>query len=127
MREKLKLINLIVNHAQYDFLTRFNKIAIQGSPQMAVDNKANSLSRVYSSLSRVYSPNGGCSRFIYYNNVFCTYILITCVYKSTLNIYTDNTIKCKHLFPLWSSQTLHKTYYVNVTTSKTYKLYNILK
>ena len=26
----------------------FNKIAIQGSPQMAVDKKANSLSRVYS-------------------------------------------------------------------------------
>ena len=29
-------------------LTRFNKIAIQGSPQMAVDKKDNSLSRVYS-------------------------------------------------------------------------------
>ena len=29
-------------------LTRFNKIAIQGSPHMAVDKKANSLSRVYS-------------------------------------------------------------------------------
>ena len=30
------------------FLTRFNKIAIHGTPQMAVDNEAISLSRVYS-------------------------------------------------------------------------------
>ena len=29
-------------------LTRFNKIAIQGTPQMAVDNEAIILSRVYS-------------------------------------------------------------------------------
>ena len=29
-------------------LTRFNKIAIQGTPQMAVDNEAICLSRVYS-------------------------------------------------------------------------------
>ena len=29
-------------------LTRFNKIAIQGAPQMAVDKEAISLSRVYS-------------------------------------------------------------------------------
>ena len=29
------------------FLTRFNKIATQGAPQMAVDKEANSLSRVY--------------------------------------------------------------------------------
>ena len=29
-------------------LTRFNKIAIQGTPQMAVDKEAISLSRVYS-------------------------------------------------------------------------------
>ena len=29
-------------------LTRFNKIATQGAPQMAVDKEANSLSRVYS-------------------------------------------------------------------------------
>ena len=29
------------------FLTRFNKIAIQGTPQMAVDKEAISLSRVY--------------------------------------------------------------------------------
>ena len=28
-------------------LTRFNKIAIQGTPQMAVDKEAISLSRVY--------------------------------------------------------------------------------
>ena len=34
------------------FLTRFNKIATQGAPQMAVDKKANSLSRVYSYYSK---------------------------------------------------------------------------
>ena len=33
-------------------LTRFNKIAIQGAPQMAVDKEANSLSRVYSYYSK---------------------------------------------------------------------------
>ena len=31
-----------------DILTRFNKIAIQGTPQMAVDKEAICLSRVYS-------------------------------------------------------------------------------
>ena len=30
-----------------DYVTRFNKIATQGAPQMAVDKEANSLSRVY--------------------------------------------------------------------------------
>ena len=35
-----------------DFLTRFNKIATQGAPQMAVDKEANSLSRVYSYYSK---------------------------------------------------------------------------
>ena len=34
------------------FLTRFNKIATQGAPQMAVDKEANSLSRVYSYYSK---------------------------------------------------------------------------
>ena len=33
-------------------LTRFNKIATQGTPQMAVDKEANSLSRVYSYYSK---------------------------------------------------------------------------
>ena len=33
---------------QFKDLTRFNKIATQGAPQMAVDKEANSLSRVYS-------------------------------------------------------------------------------
>ena len=33
-------------------LTRFNKIAIQGAPQMAVDKEAISLSRVYSHYSK---------------------------------------------------------------------------
>ena len=32
--------------------TRFNKIATQGTPQMAVDKEANSLSRVYSYYSK---------------------------------------------------------------------------
>ena len=33
-------------------LTRLNKIATQGAPQMAVDKEANSLSRVYSYYSK---------------------------------------------------------------------------
>ena len=33
-------------------LTRCNKIATQGAPQMAVDKEANSLSRVYSYYSK---------------------------------------------------------------------------
>ena len=33
-------------------LTRFNKIATQGAPQMAVDKEPNSLSRVYSYYSK---------------------------------------------------------------------------
>ena len=37
-------------------LTRFNKIAIQGSPQMAVDKEAISLSRVYSYYSKRNLP-----------------------------------------------------------------------
>ena len=37
-------------------LTRFNKIAIQGAPQMAVDKEAISLSRVYSYYSKCNLP-----------------------------------------------------------------------
>ena len=37
-------------------LTRFNKIAIQGTPQMAVDKEAISLSRVYSYYSKYTCP-----------------------------------------------------------------------
>ena len=37
---------------EFDSLTRFNKIATQGAPQMAVDKEANSLSRVYSYYSK---------------------------------------------------------------------------
>ena len=36
----------------FNYLTRFNKIATQGAPQMAVDKEANSLSRVYSYYSK---------------------------------------------------------------------------
>ena len=39
-------------------LTRFNKIAIQGTPQMAVDKEAICLSRVYSSISIIWSSFG---------------------------------------------------------------------
>ena len=39
--------NIVLNTGE-PVLTRFNKIAIQGTPQMAVDKEANSLSRVYS-------------------------------------------------------------------------------
>ena len=38
--------------AWFPYLTRFNKIATQGAPQMAVDKEANSLSRVYSYYSK---------------------------------------------------------------------------
>ena len=37
-------------------LKRFNKIAIQGAPQMAVDKEAISLSRVYSYYSKCNLP-----------------------------------------------------------------------
>ena len=37
-------------------LTRFNKIAIQRAPQMAVDKEATSLSRVYSYYSKCNLP-----------------------------------------------------------------------
>ncbi len=37
---------------QVTLITRFNKIATQGAPQMAVDKEANSLSRVYSYYSK---------------------------------------------------------------------------
>ena len=40
----------------YHFLTRFNKIAIQGAPQMAVDKEAIRLSRVYSFYSKCNLP-----------------------------------------------------------------------
>ena len=39
-------------NSQGSDLTRFNKIATQGAPQMAVDKEANSLSRVYSYYSK---------------------------------------------------------------------------
>ena len=40
------------NNEKIHNLTRFNKIATQGAPQMAVDKEANSLSRVYSYYSK---------------------------------------------------------------------------
>ena len=44
----LIVIIIIIGLGQILDLTRFNKIAIQGAPQMAVDKEAISLSRVYS-------------------------------------------------------------------------------
>ena len=49
-----------INLGQW-FLTRFNKIAIQGTPQMAVDKEAISLSRVYSYDSKCTCPYSMCS------------------------------------------------------------------
>ena len=46
-------------------LTRFNKIAIQGAPQMAVDKEAISLSRVYSYYSKCNLP----LFYVYYETV----------------------------------------------------------
>ena len=43
-----------------DDLTRFNKIAIQGTPQMAVDKEAIRLSRVYSYDSKCTCPYSMC-------------------------------------------------------------------
>ena len=52
----LDLFGVLVNHFHFLILcidlTRFNKIATQGAPQMAVDKEANSLSRVYSYYSK---------------------------------------------------------------------------
>ena len=47
----MRLAGMHFNMAYID-LTRFNKIATQGAPQMAVDKEANSLSRVYSYYSK---------------------------------------------------------------------------
>ena len=41
---------------QRQYLTRFNKIVIQGASQMAVDKEAISLSRVYSHYSKCNLP-----------------------------------------------------------------------
>ena len=54
------LANDLIGKDQKSFwkhLTRFNKIATQGAPQMAVDKEANSLSRVYSYYSKFNLPN----------------------------------------------------------------------
>ena len=46
---RIKPINTFLTKKRLSwFLTRFNKIAIQGTPQMAVDKEAICLSRVYS-------------------------------------------------------------------------------
>ena len=46
--------SIMLDFIQTSDLTRFNKIATQGAPQMAVDKEANSLSRVYSYYSKFY-------------------------------------------------------------------------
>ena len=45
----------------FAILTRFNKIAIQGTPQMAVDKEAISLSRVYLYDSKYTCPYSMCN------------------------------------------------------------------
>ena len=50
--QDLAVIDLPLAEAVRIDLTRFNKIATQGAPQMAVDKEANSLSRVYSYYSK---------------------------------------------------------------------------
>ena len=49
------LFCIIIGVGEKD-LTKFNKIAIQGAPQMAVDKEAISLSRVYSYYSKCNLP-----------------------------------------------------------------------
>ena len=44
------MYDVLISHVS--FLTRFNKIAIHGTRQMAVDKEAISLSRVYSYYSK---------------------------------------------------------------------------
>ena len=48
----MQQFHVYYNYSQPTSLTRFNKIATQGAPQMAVDKEANSLSRVYSYYSK---------------------------------------------------------------------------
>ena len=45
-----RVLNQGVNGLVWDISTRFNKIAIQGTPHMAVDKEANSLSLIESLL-----------------------------------------------------------------------------
>ena len=56
------------------FLFRFNKIAIQGAPQMAVDKEAISLSRVYSYYSKCLSHLSASTR----RSVPATILSVTC-------------------------------------------------
>ena len=53
-KEHRKTAKISVTKGKY--LKRFNKIAIQGAPQMAVDKEAISLSRVYSYYSKCNLP-----------------------------------------------------------------------
>ena len=52
LRNNVRLLLNVELRNYVIFLTRFNKIATQGAPQMAVDKEANSLSRVYSYYSK---------------------------------------------------------------------------
>ena len=47
---------IIYSVLESSYLTRFNKIAIQGAPQMVVDKEAISISRVYSYYSKCNLP-----------------------------------------------------------------------
>ena len=50
--EIFQILHTHTHAAKLVDLTRFNKIATQGAPQMAVDKEANSISRVYSYYSK---------------------------------------------------------------------------
>ena len=52
LRKRATMASLTICCTALRFLTRFNKIATQGAPQMAVVKEANSLSRVYSCYSK---------------------------------------------------------------------------
>ena len=52
MKKRREMIENETLRDHIEYLTRFNKIATQGAPQMAVDKEANCLSRVYSYYSK---------------------------------------------------------------------------
>ena len=80
------------------FLTRFNKIATQGAPQIAVDKKANSLSRVY----YYYSKFNLC--LFYVKPALARYLSILFLNILTLLACTQSVDNLLHtLMVLWES------------------------
>ena len=80
-------------------LTRFNKIATQGAPQMAVDKEANSLSRVYS----YYSKFNLC--LFYVKPALARYLSILFLNILTLLACTQSVDNLFHtLMVLWENE-----------------------